>query len=77
MSYHPNDLRRRARLARLLLLAPSDDPFAAAGLPKVRQALTGAAQVVVRDLVGAQIPAMEQCADQVATHVREFLAGLE
>ena len=39
--------------------------------------LAGARVVEVKTLEGAQIPAMEQCADQVAAHVRSFLAGLD
>lgn len=63
--------------APVLLLAPTEDPFAAAALPAVRRALTAARVVEVRELEGAAIPAMEQRAEQVARHVREFLASLE
>lgn len=61
--------------APVLLLAPTDDPFANAALPSVRHGLTGARVVEVKDLEGAQVPAMEQCAEQVAAHVRAFLSG--
>lgn len=63
--------------APVLLLAPTADPFVAPHLPAVTRALSGAANVHVQPLAGAQIPAMEQCADEVAQHVREFLAGLD
>lgn len=61
--------------APVLLLAPTGDPFAEAALPSVVRGLTRAAQVEVRTIDG-QIPAMEQCAAEVAHHVREFLTGL-
>lgn len=60
--------------APVLLLAPTDDPFAQASLPQVRQALLAAgADVTERALLDGGVPAMEQCADQVAGHVRDFL----
>ena len=70
------DLRIGAVIAPVLLLAGTEDPFAAKALPAVRSALTGAQRVAVRSLNGGQVPAMEQCAEQVAGHVRAFLAAL-
>ncbi|MBM7517075.1 alpha/beta fold hydrolase [Nocardioides nitrophenolicus] len=70
------DLRIAGVTAPVLLLAPSDDPFAVPALPAVRAALTGTRSVTTRSLDGGRIPAMEQCADQVAGHVREFLGAL-
>lgn len=70
------DERIGAVTAPVLLLDPTDDPFAAATLPAVIEALRGTPVVEVRQLHGGQIPAMEQCADQVAAHVREFLGRL-
>lgn len=62
--------------APVLLLAPTDDPFAMADLPAVTKALAGTPVLEVRELEGAGVPAIEQCAEQVAGHVRDFLAGL-
>jgi pimeloyl-ACP methyl ester carboxylesterase len=76
VSRYRMDERIGAVTAPVLLLAPTDDPFAAAALPSVTDALTGARVVEVRALEGAQVPAMEQCAGQVAAHVREFVADL-
>lgn len=59
-----------------LVLESTDDPFAAPTVPQVVAGLTGAVTVTTARLEGAMIPAMEQCADQVAAHVRSFLAGL-
>lgn len=70
------DERIGAVTAPVLLLAPTDDPFAAKSLPAVKAALTGARSVSVRAMDSAQVPAMEQCAEQVAGHVREFLRDL-
>lgn len=61
--------------APVLLLAPTEDPFAVADLPAVTKALAGAPRLEMRELEGAGVPAIEQCAEQVAVHVREFLAG--
>jgi hypothetical protein len=69
------DKRIGAVTAPVLLLVPSEDPFALEALPKVRAALTGTSLIDVRFVAG-HIPAMEQCADQVAGHVRAFLAGV-
>ncbi|HWC23911.1 MAG TPA: alpha/beta hydrolase [Flexivirga sp.] len=60
----------------VLVLTATDDPFAAPALPHIVHGLTGAAQVTTASVDGAMIPAMEQCADQVAKHVRSFLAQL-
>jgi pimeloyl-ACP methyl ester carboxylesterase len=76
VSRYPMDERIGAITAPVLLLATTGDPFAAAALPAVRRALTAARSVDVRELAGAQVPAMEQCTDDVARHVREFLADL-
>lgn len=62
--------------APVLLLAPTEDPFAVADLEAVTKALSGAPVLEVRELDGAAVPAIEQCAEQVARHVREFLAVL-
>lgn len=70
------DLRIGAITSPVLLLAATEDPFAAKALRAVRSALTGAQRVVVRSLDGGQVPAMEQCAAQVASHVQAFLAEL-
>jgi pimeloyl-ACP methyl ester carboxylesterase len=58
----------------VLVLEPTDDPFARPAVPQVVAGLTGAARVATAVLEGAMIPAMEMCAAQVATHVRAFLA---
>lgn len=71
------DERIGAVTAPVLLLAPSDDPFAAEALPHVIGALTGARVTELRVLEGAGVPAMEQCAPEVAAHVRSFLASLD
>ncbi len=76
VSRYPMDERITEVTAPVLLLAPADDPFATAALPSVTAALTGARRVDVRPLVGARVPAMEQCAEQVAGHVRKFLTSL-
>jgi len=76
VSRYVMDERIGSVTAPVLLLAPTDDPFAAAALPSVRQGLAGARVVEVKALEGAQIPAMEQCADEVAAHVRAFLSRL-
>jgi pimeloyl-ACP methyl ester carboxylesterase len=60
----------------VLVLAPSDDPFAGPAVPDVVAGLTAAERVVTETLEGAMIPAMEQCADQVAAHTRAFLAEI-
>lgn len=70
------DKRIGAVTAPVLLLVPSEDPFAVEALPSVTAALTGTRLIEVRSLEGGHIPAMEQCADQVAAHVRAFLAGI-
>ena len=57
-----------------LVLEPTDDPFAGPAVPQVVAGLTGASTVATARLEGAKIPAMEQCADQVVSHVRAFLA---
>lgn len=71
------DERIGAVTAPVLLLAPTDDPFASAALPLVRRSLVNARVVQVGELQGAQVPAMEQCPEQVAAHVLDFLAGLD
>jgi pimeloyl-ACP methyl ester carboxylesterase len=60
----------------VLLLAPTDDPFAERDLPSVVAALAHVPVLERRPLRGAHIPAMEECAEQVARHVREFAARL-
>lgn len=62
--------------APVLILVPSEDPFAVEALPSVKAALTGTSLIEVRSVQGGHIPAMEQCAEQVAGHVRDFLAGV-
>lgn len=57
-----------------LVLESTEDPFAAPAVPHVVAGLTGASSVTTARLEGAMIPAMEQCADQVGTHLRAFLA---
>jgi pimeloyl-ACP methyl ester carboxylesterase len=59
----------------VLVFAPSDDPFAGPAVPTVVAALSGSARVETAALAGAMIPAMEQCAGQVATRVRAFLSA--
>ncbi|WP_405433645.1 alpha/beta fold hydrolase [Micromonospora sp. NBC_00617] len=59
----------------VLVFASSDDPFAAPAVPLVVAGLRGAARVTTAPLEGAMIPAMEQCADQVAAHLRAFLSA--
>jgi len=76
VSRYPMEERIAEVTAPVLLLAPTDDPFAAAALPSVTAALSGAQRLEVRPLAGAQVPAMEQCAGQVEVHVREFLDSL-
>lgn len=56
-----------------LVLAPTDDPFAAPAVPTIMANLSNVSRLEERTLEGATIPAMEQCADQVAAHVRWFL----
>ncbi|GAA1740017.1 alpha/beta hydrolase [Luedemannella helvata] len=60
----------------VLVLTPSDDPFASPAGPKVVAGLTNAERVVTATLDAAMIPAMEQCADQVAAYALEFLERL-
>ena len=60
----------------VLLLAPTDDPFAQNDLASVVAALSHVPRLELRRLEGAQVPAMEVCADQVAHHLREFVSSL-
>lgn len=60
----------------VLVLTPTDDPFAAPSLPDVLAGLSRASKVEVGTLEGGQIPAMEQCADQVSAHIRAFVHPL-
>src|SRR5690606_6102962 len=55
VSRYAMDERISAVTAPVLLLAPTDDPFAAAALPSVTAALRNARTVQVRALQGAQI----------------------
>lgn len=73
VSRYPMDERIGAITAPVLLLVATGDPFAVAALPAVRRALVAARVVQVRELP-AQVPAMEQCAEDVVRYVRDFLA---
>jgi pimeloyl-ACP methyl ester carboxylesterase len=59
----------------VLVLEPTEDPFAAPAVPQVVAALSRAVRVQTARLEGAMIPAMEQCTDQLVAHVRAFLAS--
>lgn len=73
VSRYPMDERIGAITAPVLLLVATGDPFAVAALPAVRRALVAARVVKVRELP-AQVPAMEECAEDVVRYVRDFLA---
>ncbi|GGB18434.1 hypothetical protein GCM10011492_05360 [Flexivirga endophytica] len=60
----------------VLVLTATGDPFATPALPHILEGLTGAEHVATATLEGAMIPAMEQCPDQVAAHVRRLLQSL-
>lgn len=71
------EMEERIGLVRcpVLVLKPSKDPFAIPAVPQVVAGLSSASRVEAATLEGAMIPAMEQCADQVAAHLRAFLAS--
>lgn len=57
----------------VLVMSASADPFATPAVPHIIEGLTGAGHVAQTVLDGGTIPAMEQCAAQVADRVRGFL----
>lgn len=72
------EMERRIRDvdAPVLLLAPTHDPFAEQHLATVVEALSHVPVLRLGRLEGAQIPAMEACADQVAHHLLTFIGSL-
>jgi pimeloyl-ACP methyl ester carboxylesterase len=59
--------------APVLLLGASADPFGMRGLPVLREKLVNARSVQQRVVEGGTVPVMEQCPDEVAAFVNEFL----
>jgi len=59
--------------APVLLLGASADPFGMRGLPVLRERLVNARSVDVRVVEGGTVPVMEQCPNDVAAFVNEFL----
>lgn len=70
---YPMDERIGSVTAPVLLITPTEDPFAVAALPEVVAGLSGASRLERRELEGGRIPAMEECAPEVARLVRAFL----
>ncbi|MFM8352657.1 MAG: alpha/beta fold hydrolase [Actinomycetales bacterium] len=61
--------------APVLLIGAEADPFAMPHLPHLRAGLTGAASVETVIIASGMIPLMEQCPQEVAAAVLEFLAN--